>query len=170
MNGLVNGNGESVIMEAIANYVHKGKVFAFYVEDTDIDTGENKDTLIVTGNYECHIVFDLEAFGGQLIAEIYEDTQTSDNGTEIKPSAFNRVASCLPETKIYATPTVTNLGTKFVGRRVLAHSQGNNSITSALRASTERVLKPRSKYLLRQTGVSDNIAMTLVGTFYEEKY
>jgi len=166
-NPATNGNGETIVMDVNTHKVHGGYVRGFYNEDADLDTGENLDTLIVTGTKPVHIVLDLEAYGGQLVAYIYEDCETSADGTELRTSRFNRTMTVPIETKVYSGPTVVNVGDMFVKRRVLAHAQGNAGITSAIRGGTERVLKPRSKYLIRQTAASDNIAITLAGVFCE---
>lgn len=167
-NGTVNGNGESIVMDYTTHNVHYGKVRGFYNEDTDLDTGENLDTLIVVGSRPIHIVLDLTAFGGQVIAEIYEDTVVSDNGTQLRASRFNRILNVPYEYKVYTGPTVVNPGELFVKRRVLAYAQGSGGITSQVRGATERLFKPYTNYLIRQTAVSDNIALTLVGIVYEE--
>jgi len=160
---LVNGYGESVCLDANTYYVHQGLVRGFYNEDTDLDTGESLDTLIVTGSKSIKAIFDLQAFGGQLIAYIYEGAITSDDGTELRTSRFNRMVNIPASYKVYSAPSVVSVGDQFVKRRVLAHAQGNSGITSAVTSGIERVLKPYTKYLLRQTAVSDNITLTLVG-------
>jgi hypothetical protein len=70
---------------------------------------------------------------------------------------------------VYKNPTVTNLGDKFVARRVLASSQGSSRISSSLRSGVERELKPYTKYLVRVTSLADNVIAVLDGIFYEGK-
>jgi hypothetical protein len=162
-----NGGGEGIFLDAVTHYVHSGFVRGFYNEDTDLDTGENLDTLIVTGSKPVHIVLDLQAFGGQVVAYIYEGCKYSAEGTILRTSRFNRTINLPVEMMAYTGPTITDVGDVFVKRRVLAHAQGNSGITSNVSTGVERVLAPFTSYLLRQTAVSDNIAVTLVGVFRE---
>lgn len=166
--GTVTKQGESVTMDNVYHHVITGDLHGFYTEDTDLDTGENLDTLIVTGKDACYLTLEVDVFGGQVIADIYEDVETSVYGTEIRASRFNRIIPNTRSTKIYNAPTITNIGELFVRRRVLSFAQGVAAIQTSLNLETPRVLKPYTKYLLRQTAVSDNIAITLVGRFYEE--
>jgi hypothetical protein len=163
-----NANGYSIIEDDTTSYARSGKLWGFYREDTDLDTGESLDTLIVTGDKVVVCNFLLEAYGGQVIAYIDEDTITSDDGTLHPVSNFNRAMQSPTGVRVYSAPTVVDVGKRFVSRRVLAHAQGNSGITSNVTAGVRRYLKPNSKYLLRQTAVSDNIVVTLVGSFYEE--
>lgn len=162
-----NGDGEAIVLDAVTHYVHSGFMRGFYNEDVDLDTGENLDTLIVIGSKPVHIVLDLQAFGGQLVASIYEGCQYSATGTQLRTSRFNRVINLPVEMMVYTGPTITNVGDEFVRRRVLAHAQGNSGITSSVSTGVGRVFKPYTAYLLRQTAVSDNISLTLVGLFRE---
>ena len=166
--GTVNGNGESIVMDYTTHNVHSGKVRGFYNEDIDLDTGEILDTLIVVGANPIHIVLDLTAFGGQVIAEIYEGATVSLNGTPLRASRFNRLLNVPIDYQVYTGPTVVNPGDLFVKRRVLAYAQGSSAITSQVKGAIERVFKPFTNYLIRQTAVSDNISLTLVGIVYEE--
>jgi hypothetical protein len=163
-------DGSLVITQDVTAKSRQGLVHSFYIEDIDLDTGENKDTLIVTGKNCLFIDLDLQAFGGQLIAEIYEGTTVSDNGIELFPQPFNRNFSARLTTKIYSGPTVVYTGIRFVARRVLSYAQGNGAIVSSFNLKHPRILKPMTMYLLRQTAVSDNIAMTLVGTLWEDSH
>lgn len=163
----VNKHGDLVIIDCINELAIKGDLYNFYVEDIDLDTGEVKDTLIVTGEWDVRMSLELQAFGGQVVAEIYEDTVTSDDGTPVYVSAFNRNSVKRPDVKILSAPTVVYAGEKFVARRVLSFAQGNSAIVSSTTSGALRTLKKRTKYLLRQISAADNVAITLVGTYYE---
>ena len=128
--------------------VNSGRLFAFYMEDTDIDAVDTVSMLISTGNKELHISFNLESFGGQTIAQIYEDSEINANGNPITISAFNRTHCGCIETKFFLSPTVAQNGDRFVYRRVLSHAQGNSGVTSSVVESAFRVFKPRTNYLL----------------------
>jgi len=163
-----NGNGEAITMDFITHYVNSGRLFAFYMEDTDIDAVDTVSMLISTGNKELHISFNLESFGGQTIAQIYEDSEINANGNPITISAFNRTHCGCIETKFFLSPTVAQNGDRFVYRRVLSHAQGNSGVTSSVVESAFRVFKPRTNYLLTLNAAADNTTATLVGVFYEE--
>lgn len=166
--GATNGNGEAITLDAVTYYVHQGKVRGFYVEDADLDTGESMDTLIVVGRRPLHITLEASAFGGQVLAYIYEGSKYSDPGTLVRRSRFNRTINVPMESLVYSGPTITSLGDEFLKRRILAHAQGSAGITSAVKTGVERVLSPSTAYLLRQTSLADNIAITLTGVMYEE--
>ncbi len=168
MRGTVSVNGNSIVEQDTLDLARSGRIWGFYREDADLDTGESLDTLIITGDKTLVISLELEAFGGQLLAYIDEDTATSNDGTLHPMSCFNRVHPLPLQAKVYSGPTVVDVGNRFVMRRVLAHAQGNSGITTRVTAGLRRFLKPRTKYLLRQTAVSDNITVTLVGSMYEE--
>ena len=58
--------------------------------------------------------------------------------------------------------------TRLSNMSAAAASALSESMPAALNARLgERILKPNSKYLLRQTSAADNVAMTLVGVYYE---
>jgi hypothetical protein len=164
----VDVDGSLVTTLDVTAKSRQGLVYGLYIEDTDLDTGENKDTLIVTGRNCLFIQLELEAFGGQVVAEIHEGATVSAYGTEIFPQPFNRNFSARLTSKFYAAPTVVSTGNKFVARRVLAYAQGSSAIASSVAIRNPRILKPLTAYLLRQTGVSDNIAMTLTCTLWED--
>lgn len=148
--------------------VDQGLLFGFYDENLDLDAAENNDVLIVTGANHVHIVLELNGLGGSIIAQIYEGVTTSDDGTPLGIGAFNRVVAGLPETTtVFKGPTITDLGTLIVNRRLLGGPNLGNPISSATAPGSHRILKPNTKYLLRQTGVVNDTMMTLVGTFYE---
>jgi len=163
----VNKHGDGVIIDCFNQMAIDGELFTFYIEDTDLDIVDTKDTLIVTGKNDVRISLELQAFGGQVVAEIYEDTVTSDNGTPVYVSAFNRNVTKRPDMKVFSAPTVVSLGEKFVSRRVLSYAQGNSAIVSSTSTGAFRTLKARTKYLFRQKSVADNTAITLVGTYFE---
>lgn len=169
MNGAINGNGENVTIDSNTYYVHLGLLRGFYNDDDDLDTGQSMDTLICVGSKPLKITLALEAFGGQVLAYIYEGTEVSDCGIQLRTSRFNRIVNSPIESKVFSSPSITNVGDLFVKRRVLAHAQGNSGITTAINAGVERILKPYTKYLLRQTALADNISITLVGTILEYK-
>ena len=164
-----NGNGEGVTIDYIAHNCHRGKLRAFYTEDIGLDTGETLDILLEVGCYPLHIVLGLEVLGGQCTADIHEGIEVSANGELLRTSRFNRIVKNDVCSKVYKNPTVTNLGDKFVARRVLASSQGSSRISSSLRSGVERELKPYTKYLVRVTSLADNVIAVLDGIFYEGK-
>lgn len=148
--------------------VDQGRMFAFYDENVDLDQDENNDVLIVTGAKDVHIVLSLEGVGGDIKAQIYEGTVTSADGTPIPIGNFNRTPGLpAPLTTVFKGPTITDVGTLFVNRRVLGGNTPGQPIASATAPGVHRVLKPETKYLLRQIGVVNDTKMTLTGTFYE---
>ena len=165
---VVSRESEVINIDRVHHEIHEGCMYDFHTEDLDLDNAENLDTLIVTGSKEAHITIDAEASGGRVAAFIYRDVTVSANGTEIVARNRNQNFPDAAVTKIYAGPTVTSIGTELVKRQILASSQGVAKISSAIRPSAERVLKPNTKYLLRQTSTADNIIVTIDAIFYEE--
>lgn len=168
MRGKISSHGCSVVEQDTLDLARDGRIWGFFREDADLDTGESLDTLIITGDKVLVVSFDVEAYGGQVLAYIDEETITSNDGTLHPMSCFDRVHPVPLQAKVYAAPTVVDVGNRFVTRRVLAQAQGNSGITTQVNSGLRRFLKPRTKYLLRQAAVSDNISLTLVGTMYEE--
>lgn len=158
-----------VAMDVIHHVVHTGIVYDFHTEDLDLDTSENLDTLLVVGAKEIHATFDLVAAGGRVEAFIYEGVTVSNNGTAV--NLRNRNRSGFDDNdmllKVYVGPTVTGTGTEIVKRQVFGTSSGAQRISSELRSSAERVLKPNTIYLLRQTAKADNCLVSLDGLVYE---
>jgi len=161
MRGVINGSGGLVTQDVITYNVHKGCVWGFYLEDTDLDTNETLDALLCVGMEPLHVVFDVAAFGGQVTAYIYEGVTVSSKGTLVSQSCFNRVTQLPLKTEVYTAPSITSLGKAIVNRRILAHAQGNAGITSSIRQGAERVFRSNTNYLLRLTAVGDNNAVTI---------
>jgi hypothetical protein len=161
-------SGLPVAMDVLHHIVHGKYVQEFHVEDLDLDTSENLDTLLITGSKEVHITLDLVAAGGRVEAFIYEGATVSANGTAygLKNRNRNGTDNTL-EAKLYTGPTVTGTGTEFVKRQVFGTSSGQQRISSQIGSSTERVFKPNTIYLIRQTAKADNCMITLDGLFYE---
>jgi hypothetical protein len=160
-------SGAQVFMDWIHHLVHQKKLFAFHHENTNFDISGPINILIVTGSKELHFVGEAEALNGQVSIAIFEDTTTSDDGTEIASSAFHRGTKVPLLSKVYHTPSITADGTQFVTRRILASATGANRVSSALRPGAERVFKANSKYLIRFTAVADNLFLTVDCTIYE---
>lgn len=153
--------------------VHEGYAHAFYAESLDLDINANMDVLVEVGAKPLHVVLALEALGGLLRGRIYRSPTTSAKGTLMGTPNFNDLEGRDKPllTKVYLGPTVTDAGTLILppaGRLVLAAGQGASRVNSAVRAEFERVLRPNTTYLLRQTALADNVVVTLAGAMYEE--
>jgi hypothetical protein len=146
---------------------HMGRMFEFFIEDTDMDNAEVKNILIVTGEKSPHLTIEIEALGGQVAVALFEDTATSNNGTEQNVFAINRVSVKTPFAKVFVDPTITSDGTALPVRRILGFAQGSSKINSAIKFGAERIWKPNSKYLIRLTSAADNVAITIASDFYE---
>lgn len=100
--------------------VDQGRMFGFYDENIDLDLDENNDVLVVTGDKHVHITLTLEGVGGDIKAQIYEGVATSNDGTPIPIGNFNRTPGFpAPLTTVFKGPTITDIGTIFVNRRLL---------------------------------------------------
>ena len=95
-------------------------------------------------------------FGAEVAFAGYSDSAVSANGTEITARNHNRNKSDVSKTKLFISPTVTNIGTKII----TAVSYATNSQSKVAIADTEilsrYILKRGSSNILRLTNRDNN--------------
>jgi len=127
--------------------IHAGSHF-FTGNYTTLSNAQVYDILFVTpaGLTAPHMIFEI-ATQAEAMFQYYEGVTTSADGTALDMYDRNRVTDNTPTTTFYHTPTVTAVGT-LIGQGVFG---SGNKGGGTLRDSSEFVLKPSTKYMIRVT-------------------
>ena len=95
---------------------------------------------------------------GDIDMVVYEDTLTSNDGTDVGCQNTNRNADCVSGSTIYSSPTITDVGTLIHTAWIPPTSAGQGvSGATGIAGETngeEWILKPSTKYLIRMTNNS----------------
>ena len=166
---LVDSHHRTVGKDFRHKAVEDGQLYGFYEDAIDVVNGESLDILIITGSKDIHVVLSAASNDSQTIPELYENTEVSDNGTEVLASNFNRNYEDNPLAKIYKSPTVVDAGFKFVSRRILSGGQGAFRVSSEVVDNIERVFKANTNYLVRIIADGGGTDIVATGVFYEEE-
>lgn len=152
--------------------VHAGRFYSTQYLALSVSNDAYIDILLKTDRHGVHTVFEAAA-GGDAIAELYEETEVSSDGTQIGIVNHNRKLAASHPTLIeaYHSPTVTNVGVKL-SEKMTPGGTGGSAIGatghSEGRAGTEWILKPDVNYLLRLTNKAGNAQfLQLALSFYE---
>lgn len=107
------------------------------------------DILISTGPDEIEIRGSYESYTGGSTVDLYALPTVSDNGTEVLAACNCVNTDKKPRTKIYHTPTVTDVGEKILAFNLSAA----NKVRSTVSPDSVRRLRSSSLYLIRFTAV-----------------
>lgn len=164
--------GALVTLETIHHEVHEGEMFHVGHTNSNVSNGANVDMLLVTGAKEAHAVWEVFA-GGQVTVTLYEaPTVTAGNeGTALTAYNMKRASTNTPTAAAYHTPTVGATGSvTLVNARILpGGTSPTTRVGGGIRAGSEWILKPSTKYLMRVNNSSGGaIAVNVVMEWYEE--
>lgn len=159
--------GAAAFIDVAHLMVHAGRYFTAPDVDTDVDIATPKEWLFVTpddDDLEVHVTFGVYS-SRQCTLELFEDAETSADGTEITPLNHRRVSTYESAVAVYADPTVTADGTRIDVTGV--GSQGGAMKLGGGVYCPYWDIKPNTKYLLRVTVAADDAIVTLQGDYYE---
>jgi hypothetical protein len=106
----------------------------------------------------------VQATGGPIVFQLFEDCETSDDGTLVSPVTVDRTSDATPLTLSYASPTVTNEGVLVI--QDLA--SGDNKSSDSIAEVTELKLKANTKYLYKITNNSNQDETVFVNFKWSE--
>jgi hypothetical protein len=161
--------GAMVSIEVIHHEVHEGEMFYAEHVNTNVANAVSLDILITTGAKYDHIVFNL-GVGGQTLVYLYEGPNAS-GGTSVPIYNMNRPSANAPLSIVTHTPSVVATGSVALvnGRLLAGGTSPQTRVGAGVRAGTEFILKPSTKYLIRATNNSGaGIAINIALEFYEE--
>jgi hypothetical protein len=127
--------------------IHSGSHF-FTGNFTTLANAAVYDILFVTAdtNKYAHMIFEIGTQGESMFS-YYEGVTASTNGTALVTYDRNRTTDNAANTLFFHTPTVTDLGV-VIGAGIFG---SGNKAGGSTRDSSEFVLKPNTKYLMRVT-------------------
>ncbi len=143
-------SGKLIAIEYEHNQIHDGNMFTI-LEVTDLTNGAVHDLLVITPDTPkwAHLVWEIE-HELETSIKFYRDTTYSAIGTEV--TSFNRNGNSgnTATTKVYHTPTVTDVGTLIA---TIQQGDGKKA-GGADRLSNEFTLKQNTVYLVRITNLT----------------
>ena len=160
--------GAVITIEAAHHEVHEGEMFhAGY--SANVLNGANLDFQLTTGAKEAHSTWEVFA-GGLVTVSLFEGPETAD-GTPVLVYNMHRNSPNTPQGAVVHTPTVTDAGEVILvnGRILPGGTSPTTRVGGGIRAGTEWILAPNTKYLLRvNNGSGGTIAINAVLEWYEE--
>ncbi len=161
--------GAALTIDIVHHEVHEGEMFHVAHTNASVSNGASVDVLLVTGAKEAHTVW--EVFAGGLVSVYLYEGPTATPGTALNAYNMKRTSTREPTATVTHTPTgITTGSVALVNGRILP---GGNSPTTrvggGIRAGSEWILKPATKYLLRvNNGSGGAIPINVVLEWYEE--
>ena len=130
--------------------IHEGNTFTV-LEVTDLGQAGVRNLYIVTPdtNKWAHLVWEIE-HEKETSIQFYMDSTYSNIGTEITPFNRNGNSPNIATTKVYHTPTITDVGT-LIG--IIQQGDGKKAGGSD-RQSNEFILKRNTVYLVKITNLA----------------
>ncbi len=151
-------SGKLTAIEYEHSQIHEGNMFTV-LEVTDLTNAAVRDILAVSPDTLkwAHLVWEIEHELETLI-QFYRGTTYSDIGTEVDSLNRNGNSTNNATTKVYHTPTITDVGT-LIG--TIQQGDGKKAGGSD-RLSNEFILKQNTSYLIRITNLtaSNNLIAT----------
>ena len=137
--------------------VHAGSSFTYSDVHSLAKNGVIEHLLVTPDTTKwSHMIIEVGSTGGKVKFEVFEGTNTSDNG-DIEPMFNrNRNSNKEPTTILYETPTVINVGTRI--NQAIYGIKDKKSAGGGDRGTNEWMLKQNTKYLIRVTEL--NVAVT----------
>lgn len=155
--------GGLIVTDHVHHEIHEGEMFtASYVlpHGSELGNDTSFDMLVSTSTKIPHL-FGTVSVGGDAEILWYEGTTTTDDGTEITVYNMNRNSSEAPVEDVFYTPTIDTIGT-LLQHVFTPGGSGPQAGGGATRNTSEWLLKPSTKYLLRVTNRSGSAYMLSV--------
>jgi hypothetical protein len=145
-------SGKLITIEYEHAQIHEGNMFTV-LEVTDLGNGATRDLFVISPKTtrSAHLVWEIEHELETSIS-FYKDTTYSDIGTEVTSYNRNGNSYKVATTKVYHTPTVTDVGTLIA---TIQQGDGKKAGGSD-RLANEFVLKQNTVYLVRITNLTAN--------------
>lgn len=147
----VTEDGRIVTLAPEHNEVHNGTsyVISDYVDILNAGVGEFLFSVPDMAPLYVHSVLSVQN-NLEALYEMFEDVTVSANGVEFNSINRNRNSTNESLMKVYASPTVTSVGT-----RILRSKQGiAKQYGGSVRSENEYVLKNNTNYMLRITNLA----------------
>ena len=162
---LVEDFSDAIVAMALPIWmVFNGDLFSD-IDTVDLASAEVSERLIVTPDSDD--LFYLHEFvtaSENTTVELFEETQVSDNGSEVTIYNHNRREAEAATIKVYDSPTVDSDGTKLCRYELLA-----NKSTGFIDPADRWILKPNTNYLCRITSNANSNTVTWTMTLVELK-
>lgn len=159
----------SIVTQDGVDNIHKGIGF----DVSGIGTLANNASAIFmanVGSLPLHFNgFEVSASAGATKIEIFESPTTTANGTAITPLNKNRSSTRTSLTSVYFNPTVSANGTLLATRQILSIGGGAHTEGGGTGISSEWVLKPNTKYIVKITNLSGSTITYASSFYYYEK-
>lgn len=173
---LLDAEGDSIAVDTILNAlisidvfhskIHGGDAFRAWHKVTGIANSATYDILfsVPAATYP-HLRKAAIVTAGPFDADMYEDTTTSADGTEITTHNINRNSLTTAGMDIFYSPTVTDAGSQID----YCYLSGTKKEAGSSKDMVEEtIFKPSTKYLCRFTNTSGGAADLIVHlAFYE---
>lgn len=160
--------GAVLTIDTLHHEVHEGEMF-HAAHTASVANGANLDFQLTTGAKDVHSAWEVFA-GGQVTVSLFEAPTTS-GGTAVAAYNMHRDSPNTPQSAVVHTPTVSDTGSVALvnGRILPGGTSPTTRVGGGIRAGTEWILKPNTKYLLRVNNSSGGtIAINAVLEWYEE--
>jgi hypothetical protein len=165
---LITSITPSPSIELAHHRIHEGNHYATH-HIHDITMPGFVDFLITTppiAQAETHLIFEFFVeFKSRL--DMYEDVGIIDHGIQLKSENYNRIATNLPLTNTYMSPTLA-AGEPFANKKIFEDQEGTLLETAHIgesnRNEDEFVLKGSTNYLFRLTPDPASLATSMYTT------
>lgn len=158
---------------SIAHYrIHAGDMFQASYKSPNaspIADDANLDLLFIANDTKsAHLIWQLAA-GGDAELLFYEDTVTSNDGTELNEVNLKRISTKVAGETTFHTPTISDVGALLDNSLLPGGTGGNAGGTGDGFGSREWILKPNTKHLIRLTNRAGNPqSMSTILRWYED--
>lgn len=154
MGRVIAANTETI--DTVHKHVHSGDFYSSSVISEGILDDASLELLINVGHYEAHAAIVIKS-EGYSIANVYEGTTVSAEGTEQAVVNQKRSSTKTAKTQIFLSPTIIADGTEIASGVIFAGEGGKaigGSNGQGPRSGTEWILKQNTTYLIRLTNKS----------------
>lgn len=149
------------VIDTVHSEVHEGETFTASYKTPDASPIANDATVVllikVGANLNAHFVWNA-AFGGEGEVQLFEGPNDTADGNPLTEPNMNRGSAQVAEVTVFQGPTIGNgvgNGTELLDVMVPGGTTGR-AVGSAIRESTEWVLKKDTNYLLVLTNRAGN--------------
>lgn len=159
----------NIISTQITDAIYNG--IGFDVSGTGtIASGASASFMAIVGDTSLHFHgFEIKSSAGLVTVELFEAPTTSANGTAKTPLNKNRNSTTVSKTLVYMNPTITANGTLLATRQILQVGGGAHIEGGEASISSEWILKPNTKYIIKITNSSGGSINFSSSFYYYEK-